>query len=391
MHLYIHIPFCRRRCAYCDFVSYAGREEDIAAYVDAVCAEMALLPAPRYASPGIRPSVYLGGGTPGLLSLEQVAQLVRAAGALVPRSDAEITLEANPGALFGSGAGIAAQDYFCGLRATGVNRLSLGIQSLHNPTLRLIERLHTADEAARCVAAARRAGFDSISIDMMFGLPEQTVRQWQADLAAVVAWKPEHLSLYSLILEEETPLYGRVLRGEIALPDDDTAATMYETAIHTLAAAGYQQYEISNWARGGNGRDRRCHHNLSYWLNDDYLGVGAAAHGHVYPCRYANIATLDGYLDAVRAGRRPIAEETPLSPNDLYAETMFMGLRLNDGVRFDHFQARCGVAMETVYGRVLDTLESAGLLLRDAAGVRLSSRGRLLGNRVFEQFVGDIA
>jgi oxygen-independent coproporphyrinogen III oxidase len=391
MHLYIHMPFCRRRCAYCDFVSYAGREQDIAVYVDAVCAEMALLPTPRYASAGIRPSVYLGGGTPGLLSLAQVAQLVRAAGALVPLSDAEVTLEANPGALFGSGAGVAALDYFGGLRAAGVNRLSLGVQSLHDATLRVLERLHTADAAARCVATARRAGFDSLSVDMMFGLPGQTVRQWEQDLAAVVAWAPDHLSLYSLILEEQTPLYGRVVCGEVARPDEDSAATMYEAAMHTLAAAGYQQYEISNWARGGQRGDRRCHHNLAYWLNDDYLGVGAAAHGHVYPRRYANEPTLDGYLGAVRGGRRPIAEEIPLSPDDLYAETMFMGLRLNDGVRFDHFRARCGVAMEAVYAGVLDRLSAAGLLLRDAAGVRLSPRGRLLGNRVFEQFVGDIA
>lgn len=398
-HLYIHIPFCRRRCAYCDFTTYDGMEDRIDAYVGAVVAELALLreqvPNQLFASPSLRSSLFVGGGTPSLLSPDQVEQLLHAASDIVPLEEAEITLEANPGTLMGSSGGKNdtqkdAHAYFRALREMGVNRLSLGVQSLHPPTLHLLGRIHTAAEAEQCFEQARRAGFDNINIDMLIGVPGHSPGEesWSATLETLTAWGAEHLSLYSLILEAGTPLHEQVTRGSIHMPDEDTTAAHYETAIEQLAAAGYTQYEISNWARQQEGTLLACHHNLAYWHNDDYLGAGVAAHGHIFPQRYANTASVDNYIAAVRAGRRPLAEVVPLSPDDLRAETMFMGLRLNEGVSFAHFRARCGGDMGKTYGAVLAELEEAGLLERTPAAARLTPRGRMLGNRVFERFVG---
>lgn len=405
MHLYIHIPFCRSRCAYCDFTSFAGLEDRREAYVDAVCAELGMLPSffPDLSpvsspAPPLRPTLFIGGGTPSLLSPAQLERIVDAASAYVPLTEAEVTIEANPGTLMGTNeAGLDARTYFHALRAMGITRLSLGVQSLYDPTLHMLGRIHTASEAARCFADARRAGFDSINLDMIFGLPGQTCEQWQTTLDTITRWQPDHLSLYSLILEEDTRLHTQVQQGRVPRPDDDTAATMYEIAMEQLAAAGYTQYEISNWARTGTtpqGADyhepwmlpHACQHNLAYWLNEMYIGVGAAAHGHIYPQRYANIPTVDGYIAAMQEGKRPVDTVTSLTPEDRAAETMFMGLRLNDGVRFAHFRARCGTDMQTTYGKSLVQLAQQGLIARDALGVRLTHRGRMFGNQVFAWF-----
>jgi oxygen-independent coproporphyrinogen-3 oxidase len=405
-HLYIHIPFCARRCAYCDFNTYANLEHRITAYVAALCTEIELLAVDPDAQSthdtSLPPTIFFGGGTPSMLTLAQLEQVLRAAGRIIPLEAAEITLEANPGSVLGNGT--TAPAYLRGLRDLGVNRLSLGVQSLHDPTLRILGRTHTAEEAQRCFAAARHAGFDNINLDFIFGLPGQTLAQWEATLDEVTTWGVDHFSLYSLILEEQTPLYAQVLRGQISLPDDDATAAMYEAAMQRFAAAGYAQYEVSNWARVKNREPRTenqgigdgediglpalaCRHNLAYWLNSDYLAAGAGAHGHVYPRRYANLCGVDSYIEAVQAGRRPLDDLIDLTPQDLYAETMFMGLRLNVGVSRDHFRQRCGVAMEEIFGPTLAELTELGLLEQNASGVRLTPRGRMLGNQVFARFV----
>lgn len=421
-HLYIHIPFCHRRCAYCDFNTYANMDDRMGAYVDALCRELAgwrmpaaaagLAPGSGLTRAALRPTIFLGGGTPSMLPLALIERVLAAAYALIPLDEAEVTVEANPGTVLG-------RDYLRGLRALGVNRLSMGVQSLHDPTLRVLGRIHTAAEARASFDDARRAGFDSINLDFMFGLPGQTVEQWEATLHEIASWGADHFSLYSLILEEKTPLYAQVMGGRLHVPDQDAAGEMYELAIERLGAAGYVQYEISNWAR----RDREtgrvgewetgrlgdretndhdllvapsaclplpafaCHHNLAYWLNADYLAAGAGAHGHLYPQRFANVLGIDDYIGRVVAGRTPIAEVTELSARDLAAETMFMGLRLNAGVSFAHFQERCGGDLGQVYANELRELIGLGLLERDALGVRLTPRGRMLGNQVFERFV----
>jgi oxygen-independent coproporphyrinogen-3 oxidase len=412
-HLYIHIPFCHRRCSYCDFNTYANMEHRIEAYVDALCAELGMLATesrePADYGPGtsaeaaaLRPTIFLGGGTPTMLSLPQMERVLAAAAKIVPLEGAEISSEANPGTVLG-------RDYLRGLRALGVNRLSMGVQSLHDPTLRVLGRIHTADEARRSFEEAREAGFDNINLDFIFGLPGQSQAQWEATLDAIGGWGAEHFSLYSLILEESTPLYAQVTAGRLSVPDDDATAAMYEAAMERLAAAGYEQYEISNWAlQGDRGQGtgdrggsepwlfpvpcslfpaRACAHNLAYWLNSDYLAAGAGAHGHVYPRRYHDILGIDAYIAAVGEGRLPVAETIPLAPKDLRAETMFMGLRLSVGVGEAHFAARCGLSLDEAYGEALAELQELGLIERGGGRVRLTPRGRMLGNRVFERFV----
>jgi oxygen-independent coproporphyrinogen III oxidase len=440
-HLYIHIPFCHRRCSYCDFNTYANMEHRMEAYVDALCAELRGISdrglqtgddPPRAAADSaqsaicnlqsatltrasLRPTIFLGGGTPSMLPLPLMERVLAAAGALVPLDGAEVTVECNPGTVLG-------RDYLRQLRLLGVNRVSMGVQSLHDPTLRVLGRIHSAAEAHESFADARAAGFDNINLDFIFGLPGQTEAQWDDTLREIVTWGADHFSLYSLILEEGTPLYAQVTAGRVTVPDDDLTGAMYERAIERFGEAGYAQYEISNWARpasqlartslladisvrakhsrsGANGaepsssanasplRFRACHHNLAYWLNADYLGVGAGAHGHLYPRRYADVLGIDDYIGRVRAGEPPVADVTELSPRDLAAETMFMGLRLNAGVAYEHFRERVGADMEAVFGAELAELAELGLLERDERGVRLTDRGRMLGNRVFERFV----
>jgi oxygen-independent coproporphyrinogen-3 oxidase len=406
-HLYLHIPFCQRRCAYCDFNTYANMEDRIEAYVQALCTEIGMLADLLHSRPGesiapeqigsvlhsraLQPTIFFGGGTPSMLTPYQFEQVLCAANALVPLDQAEVTIEANPGSVLGTGTD--ALDYLRTLRALGINRLSLGVQSLHDPLLRVLGRTHTAAEAYQCFNAARRAGFDNINLDFIFGLPGQTLDQWQQTLGTVATWGAEHFSLYSLILEESTPMYAQVTSGHVSLPDDDDTAAMYESAIEYLGAAGYTQYEISNWARQPVAAPApqtptfACQHNLAYWLNSDYLAAGAGAHGHLFPQRYANIRGVDAYIASVRAGQRPLAEQIDLVQRDLCAETMFMGLRLNNGVAFAHFRVRCSVDMYDVFGPLLRELCAQGLLEHTTTGVRLTPRGRMLGNQVFAHFV----
>ena len=407
-HLYIHIPFCHRRCSYCDFNTYANMEDRMAAYIDALCVELRSLTSLHPCIPssptraGLRPTIFLGGGTPSMLPLDLMERVLEAAGMVIPLAAAEVTVEANPGTVLG-------RDYLRALRGLGVNRVSMGVQSLHDPTLKILGRIHTAAEARASYEDARRAGFDNLNLDFIFGLPGQTLEQWDATLREIATWNVDHFSLYSLILEQKTPLYAQVMGGRISIPDDDATADMYELAIERLGAAGYVQYEISNWARDdrlqvtgdrlqGSG-DRpvpyplspvpsaACHHNLAYWLNADYLACGAGAHGHIFPRRYFDVLGIDEYIGRIRAGASPIAETTELTERDLQAETMFMGLRLNAGVSYVHFRDRCGVELDVVYGAALDELAELGLLARDEDRVRLTDRGRMLGNRVFERFV----
>jgi oxygen-independent coproporphyrinogen III oxidase len=282
-HLYAHIPFCHRRCAYCDFNTYANMDDRMEAYVDALCVELGMLGqadkelgrqgagqtrrrgdeqvVSRAAElPGsissyhvrgdLRPTIFFGGGTPSMLPLPLIERALAAAAAIIPLEGAEITVEANPGTVLG-------RDYLRELRALGVNRLSMGVQSLHDPTLRVLGRIHTAAEARASYEDARRAGFDNINLDFIFGLPGQTIAQWDAALREIATWGADHFSLYSLILEEKTPLYAQVVGGRLSVPDEDATADMYECAIERLGAAGYVQYESMCSMRSATGPGAR--------------------------------------------------------------------------------------------------------------------------------------
>lgn len=392
--LYLHVPFCARKCPYCDFNTYAGLEDRFAAYVDALCREI-VLRAPSVAGRTVT-TVFIGGGTPTVLEPSQLGRVLATAREHL-RIDpaAEVTCEANPGTVD------AAR--FEGLRAIGVNRLSMGAQSLNADDLAFLGRIHGVGDVAAAVAAARAAGFDNLNVDFMFGLPGQPLARWRDTLRRALDLGTDHLSLYSLIVEPETPLHHWVTSGAVPAPDDDAAAEHYETSMAVLGDAGFQHYEVSNWARTPSHQSR---HNLVYWRNDDYLACGAGAHGHLRVAppgdatvataggaardvRYGNHRAVDGYIRRVTAGEPPTAFEEDLDAATAMGETMMVGLRLVDeGVPHARFAARHGVDPRAVYGDVLAELSAWGLVTVDDVGTRLTGRGVMVGNRVFERFVG---
>ena len=312
-------------------------------------------------------------------------------------SDAEITCEANPGTV--------DQAKFAVLRALGVNRLSMGVQSFQPAELRFLGRIHAVEDVFTAYAMARRVGFENINLDFIFGLPGQTAADWQATLDQALALAPEHLSLYSLIVEPETPLFHWVESGRVAAPDDDMAATFYEMALAQLDAAGYLHYEVSNWARQTAHDSMHtvtphlaCRHNLIYWRNEEYLGIGPGAHSHLHLVeaehrverRWGNRKPVAGYNRRVQAGETVAEFSEEIAPRLAMAESMIVGLRLvREGVPLDHFRAQHGAAPTAIFGGELNQLQEAGLLVVDAERVRLTRRGLLMGNQVFMKFLPE--
>ena len=401
--LYLHIPFCHAKCHYCDFNSYAGMLPLRESYVEALVAEVALA-GRRAALPGGAPrrcrTIFLGGGTPSLLSAEQVAAILTAVrGAFVLDDDAEITLEANPGTL--------EYGHLDELHATGVNRLSMGAQSFDPDLLRWMGRIHSPEEIEVAFHAARSAGFTSINLDFIYALPGQSVATWAATLERALALGPDHLSLYSLIVEEGTPLFTWVEQGRVPPTDDDLAADMYELAEARLARAGFEHYEISNWARPG----LACQHNLTYWRNLPYIGLGAGAHSWYGGHRFMEAKPIRTYLARVQAAlaaeqsggtevalpatvtappvAAAIVEDEVIARAMEMTETAMMGLRLSEGLALDLFAERFGTPFDAVFGARLADLGALGLLEQVGGQLRLTERGRLVGNEVFERLLPE--
>jgi len=372
--LYVHIPFCRAKCAYCDFNSYAGLEAWFDRHTDALIREIV-----QAGSAAVK-TIYIGGGTPSVLPLSLLSQILDAArGAFNVEPGAEISIEANPGT--------TDTATLSGLRALGVNRLSLGVQSLNDEELKLLGRIHAAGEAVEAFGCARQAGFDNVNLDLIYGLPGQEVPSWRATLERALALQPEHLSCYALSVEGGTPLARAIARGELPEPDPDVAADMYELAEGILSTAGYVHYEISNWAAGS---AFQCQHNLVYWRNEPYLGVGAGAHSWADGRRWANVASPVEYATRMLAEKSAVAMAETIDHNLEIGETMMMGLRLLDeGVEHERFRTRFGMDLRRQFSAELEELEELGLIAVDAERVRLSECGRLLGNRVFAQFLPD--
>ena len=391
LSLYVHIPFCETKCPYCDFNTYAGIEPLIPEYVSALVHELSLwgkmLGRPEVAT------VFFGGGTPSYLPAGHVAsilQTVRDCFALAP--DSEVTLESNPGD-FGE-AKLAAY------LERGVNRLSIGVQSLDDSLLRMLGRRHSAEQAVQAYAMALAAGFDNVSVDLMYGLPYQTEAAWRDTLRGVLEMEPPHVSAYCLTLEEGTPMHRWVDSGQVAEPDPDLAADMYEHTERAMESAGYRHYEISNWARDG----YESRHNLTYWRNQPYLGVGPGAHSYLGSFRFHNLrspreyvrslqeapaaaVSLAGCLSQQALRKVPVVEEVePIDRPLEMAETLMMGLRLDVGVSIDEFAQRFDATPQRAYGDTIDELLSLGLLERAAGHLRLTPRGRILGNEVFARF-----
>lgn len=394
--LYIHVPFCEKKCAYCDFNTYAGLQARFQETVDALCLEMAHWRTAL--ADRVITTVFIGGGTPTVLNETQLSQLCSAVRANFElAADCEVTCEANPGTV--------DRAKFSLLRDLGVNRLSLGVQSFQPEELAFLSRIHSVDDVLAAFAAARSAGFNNINLDFIFGMPGQSLMTWAATLNQALALQPEHFSLYSLIVEPNTPLHHWVETGQSAAPDDDLAAELYLHAMTRLAAAGYRQYEVSNWANGnaeepqGGKPAHVCRHNLRYWRNQEYVGIGPGAHSHLQMARddgatlgrrWANRKPVPSYVRRIHSGE-PVEEffewiEAPVA----MGESMMLGLRLvEEGVAFVDFHARHGCELGAVFGRQLAQLTHAGLLQSDDRRVWLTERGLLFGNQVFAAFLPD--
>jgi len=408
--LYLHIPFCTHRCAYCDFNTYAGQERLIPAYVEALCREIESVglrfPSTQGTGDGGKgvQTIFFGGGTPSLLTPEQfkhILQTVRDHFDLPDLSDLETSLEANPGTVTPAS--------LRGLRRAGFNRISFGVQSFQPGELRQLERIHDPYDVFNAVQWARKAGFGNLNLDLIYGLPEQALPKWQANIKQAVELAPQHLSLYALTIEHGTP-YGRWAgHGLLPLPDPDLAADMYEWASEYLEGQGYEQYEISNWARPG----YQCRHNLQYWRNLPYLGFGAGAHGCANDMRISNVLRIKTYIDHLCPDLQqsdhlipdtffPVSPatvtQTHLTPFVEMQETMMLGLRLiQEGVSAEAFRQRFGQDLMVVFGKEINDLLGLGLLEWDRKQtsevsetsdvIRLTRRGRLLGNQVFMRFV----
>ncbi|MEX0683961.1 MAG: radical SAM family heme chaperone HemW [Dehalococcoidia bacterium] len=388
--LYLHVPFCSLKCSYCDFNSYAGLDDLVPAFVEALCAELALW-SPHVAGRPVE-TVFFGGGTPSLLPLSDIQRILAAAHEhyeLVP--GAEISLEANPGT--------ADREYFAGLVAAGVNRLSLGFQSMHDDELAALDRIHNAAEAVQCYRWAREAGFERVSVDLMYGLPDQPMGSWQETVDRAIDLAPDHISAYALTVEDGTKLAYDVEHGNLPGPDGDVQAEMYEWAQGRFETASYNQYEISNWALPG----EECRHNLVYWQNGEWLGLGPGAHSHWGGFRFADVYSPKQYVRLVRETTPPpvgdpataleaMSQVTFVDPQPLHlqmADTAILALRLNEGLELDAFERRFGQRFEDRYGPVLAEAIELGLLERANGRVRLTDRGRYLANEVFVRLLPD--
>lgn len=379
--LYLHIPFCLRKCPYCAFVSREAAHSDIDAYVKTMLEEMRLAGS-RYKAAGQLQSIYMGGGTPSLLNPQQVELLLRQAETTFGLSqNSEITIEANPGTV--------DERLLSGYRQAGVNRISLGVQSFDEEMLKHLGRIHSADQARDAFAAARSAGFNNIGIDLIHSLPGQTLSMWQNDLQLAIGLGPEHLSVYGLTVEEGTPFAERYEDASL-LPDEDTSADMYEDADSTLTTAGYEHYEIANYARPG----FRSQHNSGYWRRDGYLGLGAGAHSFIrnsqYGIRFGNSSEIDDYCHSIHNNELPHQDLAELSRNDAMAEFMFLGLRLADGVTVEGFQSEFGVTLAEIFGEELNIMQQQGLLISADNRIKLTQRGMMLSNQFFSAFLREM-
>lgn len=383
LSLYIHIPFCTSKCTYCAFNTYTHLEHLIEPFVNALTNEIITVAS---ANPYHEvTTVYFGGGTPSLLEYTQFEQLLTTIqDHFHVVLDAEISTETNPNDLNTA--------YLQGLRGVGINRLSIGMQSSNFSELKLFARRHDHPTVVRAVEMARSAGFNNINLDLIYGFPHQTPASWAETLEAVCDLQPQHISLYALGLEAGTPLFDWVQSGQLPAPDDDLAADMYEMATSRLADAGYHQYEISNWCLPG----YACRHNLQYWYNRPYIGLGPGAHGFAGGTRYATelspqryIKLLSEVADNLTFPHTPAVAESVMVPfDDEVSETLIMNLRLtHDGVSRTDFRNRFGVDLLTLHGDLLRRFERMGLLTITPTSVCLTQSGRLLSNMIFRELV----
>jgi oxygen-independent coproporphyrinogen-3 oxidase len=388
--IYIHIPFCKQRCIYCDFITYAGMEAYLPEYIQAICREVEIL-GKIHQGCDVISSIYFGGGTPSLVSENQIESILHSLRKwFLIKDEAEITIEANPGTLGGKN--------LHAFRELGINRLSLGAQSVDNACLKKLGRIHDVKDIYKSVDTAYSSGFENVSIDLIFNLPWQSLQEWKEDLQKAITLGTQHLSLYNLTLEPGTQLFNLVNSGIYPELNDELAADMYITGQEALASAGFVQYEISNWAKEGNFESE---HNKNYWRNLPYIGIGAAAHSYIHDERLENFKTIPGYIKGISESQSKISssESSPanisnltLSKHEQMQDTMMLGLRMTrEGVREDWFSERFDRKMSEIFQIQIRELLSSGLCewgkIDNSRCFRLTSYGILFGNRAFRMFV----
>ena len=369
MEIYIHIPFCIRKCDYCDFLSGPSGAKEQADYVQALLREIQAVEEGEGRSVS---SIFIGGGTPSVLDERLLGDILREIrNRFKMKEGAEITIEVNPGT-----ANIGKLQAY---REMGINRLSIGLQSPEDRELKILGRIHNYGQFLETYQEARTVGFDNINIDLMSAIPDQTYEGWVKNLRTVAELEPEHISAYSLIVEEGTPFAARKLN----LPDEDTEYNMYEATAQILKEYGFEQYEISNYARKG----RECRHNVGYWTRQDYLGLGLGASSLYGKERFANTADMKKYLENSRTPEKIREKEPPLTREDEMAEFMFLGLRMTRGISKAEFERQFGSEIDAIYGDVLRKYKSMGLLLEENGRIFLSREGIHVSNSVMADFL----
>lgn len=376
--VYIHIPFCTNKCFYCDFNSYVLKDQPIMDYLRALDKEMELTVQAN--PPGRIKSIFVGGGTPTVLKPDEMEYFLQSVKRHFPEwsDDIEFSMEANPGT--------TDLEKLSVMREGGVNRISFGVQAFQNSLLTGIGRIHDTDDVYRSLENARRAGFDNMSIDLMFGLPNQTLDMLAESVDKALELGLPHYSIYSLKVEENTLFHTMYRRNQLPLPDEEDELNMYLLLMERMQAAGYKQYEISNFAKPG----FESRHNMTYWRNEDYYGLGAGAHGYIGRQRHVNIKGVNPYNEAANQGL-PRLESFEVSREEAMEDFLMVGLRVLDGVSRSRFRQQFGISMEEVFAGPLNKMVGAGLLDSTDDGYKLSSKGILFGNDVFAEFIGSLS
>ncbi|RTQ95620.1 radical SAM family heme chaperone HemW [Lysinibacillus telephonicus] len=374
--VYIHIPFCHQICNYCDFNKVFFKNQPVDEYIEAIGKEIALAVQQMPEQFNEIETIYLGGGTPTALSANQITRLLQLINTFLPTKQLiEFSSEANPDEL--------SEDKLQALINGGVNRLSMGVQSFDQSLLKKLGRTHSNEHVYETINKAKQVGFHNISIDLMYGLPGQTFAQWEDTLEKALQLNLPHYSAYSLIVEPKTIFYIQYVKGRLNLPTEDSEADMYDLLMKKMDEKGIRQYEISNFALDGH----ISTHNKIYWDNDEYAGFGAGAHGYLNGIRYSNHGPIKRYLEAITEGKRPVIHSHQVSQEEKIEEQMFLGLRKNEGVSFKEFENKYLIPMKSIYGDIIRQLVNDGLLVEDEAGVRLTRKGRFVGNEVFQHFL----
>lgn len=379
LQLYIHVPFCIRKCAYCDFLSGPADDKTIECYVGKLIEEIQAHGAGETMDKNIVTTIFFGGGTPSILSGSQMRRIMEAVKANFDiAEDAEISMEANPGT-------VTKEKLEC-YRQAGINRISFGLQSADDEELKLLGRIHTWEEFLESFQLARECGFDNINVDLISAIPKQTLESWESSLRNVIALEPEHISAYSLIVEEGTPFYEKYGEGaecEVLLPSEEDERQMYHCTEALLREAGYHRYEISNYAKPG----RECRHNLGYWERKNYLGIGLGASSLIDNVRYKNTECLEDYIQWSCELNKIQKEREILSKAEQMEEFIFLGLRKMEGISKKLFQNTFGMTLEQCYGKNIQNMIEKGLLVMEEDVLKLTKAGIDISNYVFTELL----